>query len=94
MFRNGNAVCWEMDGLVASVACDGNAGVRATFSGNATRDTISASNVTPMYRSESSYRLTSDGVSRLSADLAAFFSGTREPRFTFTGFRHELYVGA
>jgi hypothetical protein len=44
-----------------------------------------------VYRARSrSYRLTREGSSHMVADMIAFFSGIREPRFTFV---NALYGG-
>ncbi len=58
----------------------------ATFIDRAAVDRVSASLAAPVYRrSGSSYRMDAGGCERMICDLVDFFSGTREPGFTFVG---------
>ncbi|GAC1302919.1 MAG: hypothetical protein NVSMB19_12530 [Vulcanimicrobiaceae bacterium] len=87
MCRDGGAVRWALDGQRAIVEPDGAGAVRATFVERATRDSVSPVALAALYRAERSYRLNEDDCSQLAADIAAFFSGKREPHFVFAGFR-------
>ncbi len=90
--RDGSSVSWMLDGLCARVAPSTDGRVAVTFVDRSVRADRSETTVVPRYRSASVYRLTNDGAERLVADMAAFFEGTREPRFVFAGFDEGSHV--
>lgn len=87
MRRDGNSVRWSFAGLAAFVEAEDESTIRATFEGDVARDGASHTAVAPIYRAQRAYAFSGDGASLLAADLVAFFSGTREPYFVFSGFR-------
>jgi hypothetical protein len=86
MCRDGSAVRWTLEGRAAIVEVEGERSVCVTFVERATRDSISEAALAPLYRAKTPYRLIADGAGHLARDMAAFFSGAREPRFRFAGF--------
>jgi len=86
--REGSSACWSYDGHAALVELSGIDRIAARFVAPATIDAFSGAAMTPEYLSdERGYPVTASGCERLVADMLAFFSGTREPAFTFVGAR-------
>jgi hypothetical protein len=85
LWREGNRVQWSCEGRSAIVELQGDGALDATFVDAPAIDEVTGEHVVAIYRRSSAiaYRLTADGCGRMVDDLAAFFSGTREPRFTF-----------
>jgi len=89
LWRDGNVVHWSYDGqsIVVELQFDGTVG--ATFVDRPATDAISGDDTAAVYYrcGDLPYRLTPAGCSAMVADMMAFFSGDREPLFTFAGFR-------
>jgi hypothetical protein len=89
LWRDGNVVHWSYDrqSIVVSLQFDGS--VEATFFDRPGTDEISGTEVAAVYRrkGDRAYRLTPSGCTTMVADMMAFFSGDREPLFTFAGLR-------
>ena len=89
LWRDGNVVHWSYDrqSIVVSLQFDGS--VDATFFDRPGTDEISGTEVAAVYRrkGDRAYRLTPSGCTTMVADMMAFFSGDREPLFTFAGLR-------
>ncbi len=84
--RDGSAVRWGYDGRSALIELRSDGALDATFIDRAAVDRVSASLAAPVYRrSGSGYRMDAGGCERMICDLVDFFSGTREPGFTFVG---------
>ena len=82
--RAGRAAQWSFEGHAAIVELGGTGRIVARFMGPPAVDAVSGQPSTPVYlRYEHGYALTKAGCERMVADMVAFFSGTREPRFTF-----------
>ena len=85
LWRDGDVVHWAYEGrsVVVAFEFDGTAG--ATFVDAAETEYVSGTTAQAVYRrrNERPYRLTPDGAAALVADIMAFFSGDREPLFTF-----------
>lgn len=83
LWRDENLVHWSYDGHAAIVElCPGGA-LEATFVERPSTDQVTGSPAVAVYRGQSPYRLSPEGCSHMVSDMIAFFSGTREPRFTF-----------
>jgi hypothetical protein len=81
--REGGTARWTYDGHAAEVEMRGDR-IAARFSAPPAFDAVSGRLVTPVYaRYPSGYSLDRAGCERMVADMAAFFAGIREPRFTF-----------
>ena len=84
--RYGGAVRWCYDGRSALVELLADGRLDATFLDLPTVDRISRSLAAPLYRpSGRGYTLSAEGCNRMAADLVDFFTGVREPHFTFVG---------
>jgi hypothetical protein len=82
--RDGTAVQWSYEGHSAIVELGGADRIVARFVAPPAVDAISGLPLAPVYlRDEQGYALTRADCERMVADMVAFFSGTREPRFTF-----------
>ncbi len=57
--------------------------MHATFIDSETIDAVSSSPVAAAYRGRSRYALNEASCARMVSDLVDFFSGVREPKFTF-----------
>lgn len=82
--RDGSVAQWSYDGHLAIVELGRADCIRARFVAPPALDAISGQLSMPVYlREEEGYALTRAGCERMVADMVAFFSGTREPRFRF-----------
>jgi hypothetical protein len=82
--RDGTAALWTCDGHSAIVELGGADRIVARFVAPPVPDAISGQPSAPVYvRDERGYAMTRADCERMVADMVAFFSGTREPRFTF-----------
>jgi hypothetical protein len=81
--RSGNVVCWGYGGQSAVIELTPNGKMHATFIDTEAVDLVSSTPAAAAYRARPVYELTGASCSRMIADLADFFSGVREPRFTF-----------
>lgn len=83
--RDGNVVQWSYDdqSVVAELRADGV--LEVSFVDRRTIDAVSDEPTAAVYRRVGgiTYRLSAESGDRLVNDMVAFFSGTREPRFTF-----------
>jgi hypothetical protein len=88
LWRDGNVVHWSYDdqSIVVELQFDGT--VEATFFDRPSTDQISGTSAVAQYRrGDRPYRLTPGGAAAMVADMMAFFSGDREPLFSFVGVR-------
>jgi hypothetical protein len=85
LWREDNRVQWSCDGQAVLVELNADGELDATFVDAPTTDAVSGEPAVAVYRRRSgiAYRMTADGASRMVADMTEFFSGVREPRFTF-----------
>ena len=82
--RDGGTARWSYDDLTAEVELRDGERIAARFVGAPAFDTVSGRLVRPVYvRHACGYAMDRAGCERMVADMAAFFSGIREPRFTF-----------
>ncbi len=82
--RDGPVARWSCDGHTAIVELGRGPRVLARFIAPPAIDAISGEPSTLVYlREEDGYALTRPGCERMVDDMVAFFSGIREPRFTF-----------
>ena len=89
LVRDGNVVHWSYDRQSIVVALQFDGTVEATFFDRPGTDEISGTEISASYRrtGDRAYRMTPGGCTAMVADMMAFFSGDREPLFTFTGLR-------
>ncbi len=89
LWRDGNVVHWSYDGQTVVVAQAADGAVDAAYVDAPTVDAISGQPASAEYRRtvDRRYQLTTDGCRAMVADMTAFFSGEREPFFTFVGAR-------
>jgi hypothetical protein len=89
LWRDGNVVHWSYEGQTVIVAQQADGAACATFVDAPAVDVVSGSNVSAIYRrtAERRYQMTVDSCRAMVSDMMAFFSGEREPIFTFTGAR-------
>lgn len=92
MKRDGGTMRWCVDGLETVVELRGSDSVCVRFFEGGLRDAVLGDSVAPRFATASEYRLTAEGAKRLATDMLAFFGGTREPRFRFSGFREAVLV--
>ena len=93
----GERLIFSHDGPVARWSFDGNAAivelgradrVTASFVARPEVDAVTGRPSAPVYMVEADgYPLTRVGCERMVTDMVAFFSGIREPRFTFVAAR-------
>jgi len=85
LWRDGNRVQWSCEGqsVVVELLADGS--LDATFIDAPMYEAVKGAPAAAIFRRDTgiAYRLTSDGCSRMIADMTAFFTGTREPLFSF-----------
>jgi hypothetical protein len=81
--RTGNVVAWGFDGQSGVVELTQNGTMRVTFVASEQIDAASGTPAAAAYRTGLCYRLDQPSCSRMIADLVDFFSGVREPKFTF-----------
>ncbi len=89
LWRDGNVVHWSYEGQTIIVAQQADGAAMATFVDAPTLDGVSGEQVSAIYRrtAERRYQMTVDSCRAMVSDMMAFFSGEREPIFTFTGAR-------
>jgi hypothetical protein len=82
--RDGTVARWSYGDHSATVELGGADRIVARFVAPPAIDAISGQPSAPVYqRYEHGYALSRAGCERMVADMVAFFSGIREPRFTF-----------
>ena len=89
LWRDGNVVHWTYDGQTVIVEQQADGAATASFVDAPALDHVSGTSAAAVYRrtAERRYRLTEESCRAMVADMMAFFSGEREPFFTFTGAR-------
>jgi hypothetical protein len=89
LWREGNVVHWSYDGQTVIVAQQPDGAATASFVDTPGLDAVSGTAASAVYRrtAERRYHLTDDSARAMVSDMIAFFSGEREPLFTFTGAR-------
>jgi len=87
LWRDGNAAHWSYDGQTVIVSQDADGAATASFVDAPALDEVSGTAAAAIYRrtAERRYQLTQESCSAMVSDIIAFFSGEREPLFTFTG---------
>ena len=89
LWRDGNVVHWSYDQQTIAVVLQFDGTLDAIFLDRPSTDVISAAEAIAVFRrcGDPRYRLTPSGCTAMVADMMAFFSGEREPRFAFVGVR-------
>lgn len=89
LWRDGNVVHWSYEGQTVIVAQQADGAATASFVDVPGLDEVSGSPSSAIYRrtAERRYQLTPDSCRAMVGDMIAFFSGEREPFFTFVGAR-------
>jgi hypothetical protein len=89
LWRDGNVVHWSYDGQTVIVEQQADGAATASFVDTPGIDVVSGTGASAVYRrtAERRYHLTEDSSRAMVSDMIAFFSGEREPLFTFTGAR-------
>jgi hypothetical protein len=89
LVRSGDAVGWNYGGATVTVTLAADGAIVASFGDAPATDSVAATDVRALYRpaTGSTYALSREGCIRMVDDMAAFFSGDREPRFAFVGVR-------
>jgi hypothetical protein len=89
LHRDGNVVHWSYDGQTVIVAQQPDGAATASFVDAPVLDHVGGSRESAVYRrtAERCYRFTEESTRAMVGDMIAFFSGEREPFFTFTGTR-------
>jgi hypothetical protein len=89
LWRDGNVVHWSYDGQTVIVAQRADGAATASFVDMPSVDEVSGSGTSAVYRrsAERCYQMTDESCRAMVSDMMAFFSGEREPFFTFTGTR-------
>jgi hypothetical protein len=87
LVRAGEAVGWTYGGAIVTVSLEPDGTIAASFGDVPTADAVAGADVRALYRpaSGATYALSREGCVRMVDDLAAFFTGNREPRFAFVG---------
>ena len=86
--RDGSSACWSFDGHRAIVEQTAAGRIEARFMTAPEIDAVSGRPLAAVYTREAGgYPLSAAGCERMVADMMAFFSGIREPRFTFVDAR-------
>lgn len=89
LWRDGNVVHWSYDGQTVIVAQREDGAATASFVDTPGVDEVSGAAASAVYRrtAERCYQMTDESCRAMVGDMIAFFSGEREPFFTFTGAR-------
>jgi hypothetical protein len=89
LWRDGNVVHWSYDGQTVIVEQQADGAATASFVDTPSYDEVSNSPASAIYRraSDRRYHLTEESCRAMVGDMIAFFSGEREPFFTFVGAR-------
>jgi hypothetical protein len=89
LWRDGNVVHWSYEGQIVIVAQQPDGAATAAFVDAPSVDEVSGKPAAAIYRrtAERRYQMTEASCRAMVADMTAFFSGEREPIFTFTGVR-------
>jgi hypothetical protein len=89
LWRDGNVVHWSYDGQTVIVEQQADGAATASFVDTPGIDEVSGTGASAVYRrtADRRYQFTEDSCRAMVGDMIAFFSGEREPFFTFTGAR-------
>jgi hypothetical protein len=89
LWRDGNVVHWSYEGQTVIVAQQADGAATASFVDAPSVDAVSGAAVSAIYRrtAERRYQMTTESCRAMVSDMMAFFSGEREPIFTFSGTR-------
>jgi hypothetical protein len=89
LWRDGNVVHWSYEGQTVIVAQQADGVATVSFVDTPSIDEVSGTAASAVYRrtAERCYQMTEDSCRAMVSDMMAFFSGEREPIFTFTGAR-------
>jgi hypothetical protein len=89
LWRDGNVVHWSYEGQTVIVAQQADGAATASFVDAPSTDAVTGASVSAIYRrtAERRYQMTADSCRAMVSDMMAFFSGEREPIFTFSGAR-------
>jgi hypothetical protein len=89
LWRDGNVVHWSYEGQTVIVEQQADGAAVASFVDVPSVDEITQTPASAVYRrrSERRYHLTEESCKAMVGDMMAFFSGEREPFFTFVGAR-------
>ena len=89
LWRDGNVVHWSYEGQTVIVAQQADGAATASFVDVPSIDEVSGTAASAVYRrtAERCYQMTDDSARAMVGDMMAFFSGEREPIFTFTSAR-------
>jgi hypothetical protein len=87
LWRDGNVVHWSYEGQTVIVAQQTDGAATASFVDVPSVDQVSGTAASAIYRrtAERRYHLNEDSARAMVGDMIAFFSGEREPFFTFVG---------
>ena len=86
--REGRQAQWSFDGHVVVVELAATDWIAAHFIAPSGTDVVSGQPSAAVYATDRrGYAMTNADCERMVADMIAFFSGTREPRFTFVAAR-------
>jgi hypothetical protein len=87
LWRDGNVVHWAYEGQIVIIAQEDDGAATASFLDAPVLDHISGAAAAAIYRrtAERRYQLNEDSARAMVGDMIAFFSGEREPIFTFIG---------
>jgi hypothetical protein len=85
LWRDGNAAHWSYDGQTVIVEQQADGSAKASFVDAPAHDEITHTPASAVYRrtADRCYHLTEDSCRAMVGDMMAFFSGEREPFFTF-----------
>jgi hypothetical protein len=89
LWRDGNVVHWSYEGQTVIVAQQADGAATASFVDAPSVDEVTGTPVSAVYRrsAERCYQMTEESCRAMVSDMMAFFSGEREPIFTFSGAR-------
>ena len=85
LWRDGNVVHWSYEGQTVIVELQADGAATASFVDAPSVDEISQAPAAAIYRrtADRRYHLNEDSCRAMVSDMIAFFSGEREPFFTF-----------
>jgi hypothetical protein len=89
LWRDGNVVHWSYDGQTVVVEQQPDGAATASFVDAPAIDEVSGAQIAAIYRRTATrcYHLTEESGKAMVGDMIAFFSGEREPFFTFVDAR-------
>jgi hypothetical protein len=89
LWRDGDVVHWSYEGQTVTVEQQPDGAATASFVDAPSIDQVTGEPASAVYRRTANgrYHLTEESCRAMVADMIAFFSGDREPIFTFEGAR-------